>query len=337
MAVIMRNTSDKEHLCATHRNHWQALRLICLLVVAGSAGADDFLAGERNRAPLSGLFLLNAVNVTADDSWRADWTTISHSARDQNADGAILFDGETSVLALTMNKRWSQRWSTSATLPYVWHSGGALDRFIDNWHNAFGLPDGIRNDRPRNALQFEFATPDDVVLARTQNTHGIGDMTLGARRSLGQPDSAWSLLLGLKLPLGDAARLTGSGAMDATIALGWTNTTDDQRWQFTANAGVALLGDADIKLQRQRSNTAFAQFSVVRRVSERLRLGARIYTHGAPLAAGPDAVSATAVGLAVGGQLALGDEVALNITVGEDLSVEVLPDVSFRIGLTMRH
>ncbi|MEO0574459.1 MAG: DUF3187 family protein [Pseudomonadota bacterium] len=332
----MRKAPSKKHRLVSAHHAARCGVTVLALLLTGTAAATDFLAGERNRAPLAGVFLLNAVDVTDAPAWTADWTTASHSARDGSQATGILFDGETSMLTLGFNATLSDRWSAAVSAPYVWHSAGALDGFIDGWHDAFGLPDGIRNERPDDTLEFRYTDAGNDVFNLSRNTKGIGDMTLGARRQLGDLSGPWSLLLGLKLPTGSAEKLTGSGSADATVALGWQQQSTQSGWSFDANLGAAFLGDADLTLRNQNDTVVFGQLSAARRITQALTLGARIQVHTAALSNGPDPLSDTAVALVLGGSLALGRDWQLNITVTEDLSVEVLPDVTFRVGLAFK-
>lgn len=332
----MRKAPIKKHRFVAARRSACWYLAVTLLSLAGNANAAEFLAGQTNHAPMAGLFLLSAVEVHDRTAWTADWTTASHSARDGTNTNGVLFDGETSILSLGYSKNMSERWSVSVSVPYIWHSAGALDDFIDGWHDTFGLPDGIRNDRPNDLLELRYQDAGNDVFNLTRNTKGIGDIKLGARRQLGDLQGPWSLLVGLKAPTGSASRLTGSGSADATVALAWRHQSADGVWAFDANVGAAMLGDTDLELNDQNNAAAFGQFSAARRFGQKLTLGARMLLHSAAVDSGPDPLSDTAVGLVVGGSLALGRDWNLNITVTEDLSVEALPDVTFRIGIAFR-
>jgi Protein of unknown function (DUF3187) len=71
-------------------------------------------------------------------------------------------------------------WEWGVQIPYVGYDGGSLDSFIEDWHAAFGLPKGGRNNAPRNRLNFFYQRNGVTQLSLTNASAGIGDVRLTA-------------------------------------------------------------------------------------------------------------------------------------------------------------
>lgn len=316
-----------------------AVMVLSLGLAAGGAHAQtpDFTAGTRNLSPVAALFALEPPVPRAADGVSLSLAAVSHSIGESEGNNVVLFDGETNVLSLTATRGVGANWRLALTLPYVWHDSGTLDSFIDDWHSWFGFPDGIRDEVPRDDLRFEYRRGGERVIDLTRNTRGIGDLRVAAGWSPPALSSrGLSLSLGAKLPTGDAAKLTGSGAVDISAALHWRRDEADRRWAFDASAGVALLGEADIDLGDQRRVAWLGHLGAAYRITDRLTLGGRAQFHAGPVADAPDPLSAASVIVVVGGAVAFGRDWRLDITVDEDLNVETAPDVVFRAALVRR-
>lgn len=314
-----------------------ALLSLALLATAGRADTLDFANGVRNLSPVAGLFGLAPPLPDGDDGIAVRLATASHSIGESEGNDAVLFDGETTELSVTATWSPGAEWRFSATLPYLWHSAGALDGFIDDWHAFFGFPDGIRDDVPRNQLRFQYRADGQSVIDLTRNRHGPGDARVAARWSPRRLAAhGLAVAVGVKLPTGSASRLTGSGATDVSAVLNWQRDRPDARWALDASAGVSRLGDADIALPGQRRTVWIGHFGAGYRVSDRFVLGARLQAHQGLVRDAPDPLNDASIIITTGGSLALGDAWRLDITVDEDLNVETAPDVVLRLGLARR-
>lgn len=325
------------------QNRWH--RLVCALAIGLCASPSqaqdeanlDFTAGARNLSPVAALFALEPPVPKTQDGVTVSLSTASHSVGESEGNNIVLFDGETNVLDAVGTFSIGDDWRVAITVPYIWHATGSLDPLIDGWHQFFGFPDGIRDDVPRDDLQFEYLRGGTPVVDLTRNTRGLGDVRLAASWS---PETlarhGLSLAVGVKLPTGDADDLTGSGSTDVSAVLHWRRQAPTSRWLVEGSAGVAALGDADLALGDQRSTAWLGHVAVGYTVTPRLTLGTRLQLHSGPVADGPDPLSATSVLLTTGGSIAFNDDWRLDITFDEDINVETAPDIVFRFALSRR-
>jgi len=94
----------------------------------------------------------------------------------------FLFDGEVSVINLTVGYAFSPRWQAMVTLPYHSYGGGFLDRPIENFHEAVGLGHNGRPYLPRNSIHVVARLGDQQqVIVTDDGSSGLGDAVLTAR------------------------------------------------------------------------------------------------------------------------------------------------------------
>lgn len=171
---------------------------------------------------------------------RLDWTT-EYFERGNDRE-ALTLDAETRRLALSYRRGFGgsivplQGWEWSAELPLLDSGGGSLDGLIENWHELFGLPNGGREQAPRDRYRIRYVRDGVTLLDLEKGQTGLGDLRLGVGRALGE---RWTLRAMLQLPTGDAGRLSGGhtgGALwtDFTLPLGAS-----ERASLTLSGGVA--------------------------------------------------------------------------------------------------
>lgn len=304
--------------------------------MAGVASAEA--PGGINLAPPQGLFGFPGGQFDAPlpATWRFGLltTTASFSMIERSATESLYLDGETVELRAYAERRVGDHWSLAIEIPYRWHESGGLDTLIDTWHKAFGLPDGVRDDRPQDQLRLRYVRDGAVIFSIDGATRGVGDARLTARRALG-PN--WIASAAIKLPTGDADRLTGSGGADVSAGLWWrSDRPPGTRVRYTAAAGALYLGASDLDLPGPATFGWFAQAGVEIGISDVITLGGRLQATSAVADSALSAFGEPGVMLVVGGEARLPASLALTISVSEDLSVETAPDVTFNVGLRWR-
>jgi hypothetical protein len=250
---------------------------------------------------------------------------------------SLLLDGETHRTALTV--RYGTRGAEwGVEVPYLSHSGGSMDSFIENWHETFGMRNGGRHEVPRHQLGYIYQRNGIELLRLTRTARGVGDMRVyGARpllRDEGDVDVA--LRTSLKLPTGESSELLGSGAYDLALWLsaGCSQTACPGTVRWTAGGGVLWLGQGDVLPQLQRKLVSFGGIGMGWRALETvvlktdLRLHSRFYD-GSEL----EPLHATTVQLLLGALWNITARTTLEVGLSEDLKVYSAPDVSLMINL----
>ena len=218
------------------------------------------------------------------------------------------------------------------------HRGGALDGFINDWHDAFGLPTLGRDSVANNQLQFVYTRDDRSQVNIQSSTTGLGDIIFFAGKTVKPAKKVDLTLRGqLKLPTGDADRLMGSGSTDFSLAA--TITRKWGTWLGSARLGGSYLGTGDVLPQLQRNwvgfGTAFLGWRPFRALAFKLQLDTQtsIYRDS-----DIDQLTDPAFQLSIGGSIKVARSTFLDLSVTEDeINPDVSSDVSFQLRLRTTH
>lgn len=317
--------------------------------VATAAELEIAPFSSFNQSPLVQIFGLphdtNAAIVPHGKlQFKLNQDLSSNYTTNKNSREQITLDGETYRAAVVVNYGVAPRFEVALDIPYLVIGGGALDRFVVDWHNTFNLPQGGRDVAANGQINYNYKKDGISRLQMNHSASGIGDITVAAGYSLYDSREAdyadkLALRVGIKLPTGKSSDLLGSGGSDfllqlcgsmdkysefGTIALygslGAVVMTNNHilNEQHNPLAGVATLGLG-------WSPSSWVSFKT------QLNGNTALY-HDSALAE----LSTDPVMLIVGGTIKLPNQYLLDIGVSEDLAVATAPDVSFHLGLNKK-
>jgi hypothetical protein len=261
---------------------------------------------------------------------------------DTRNDEGILLDGETYVATLGLRYGLSDQLQLGIDLPWVWHSAGFLDSFINDWHDFFGLPDGDRDDLKNNQLDYRYSRNGEERLRLQDKTDSLGDVRLQlAWQFKTTEQSAFTLQAQVKVPTGDADKLTGSEAWDVSLAIsaqrnftfGNNQIESKGRGAFWGGFGISWLGDGEVLEEDVEDFVASGWLGAGWSPLDWLSLKAQIDSHSALYDSDLRNLGDPAVILTLGGTLGLGEKTFLDVGVGEDLNVNASPDITFHLQL----
>ena len=242
---------------------------------------------------------------------------------------SITIDGETYRLALTLRIGANKDMEYGIELPFVAHSRGFMDNFIEGWHDAFGLSNAKRNATTSNTLRYEYQRNGVTLPGFTQPNEGVGDIRLYAAKQLHTgKTSALSAHVSIKLPTGKASRLRGSGGTDISMSLAHLK----QRWlssqQLTTflNGGLLLPGDSDYFQEIQRDVVGFGSTGIVWRAGKRIDLKAQLDGHTSFYKSNLPQLGKYTIQLTIGGSVHLSSGARLDIALGENLFTDTTLD-----------
>lgn len=263
---------------------------------------------------------------------RLDLSWGSTALIQQSGSETLVVDAETREARLTLQAPLSGRFSFQLQLPYRYTGAGSLDGFIDGWHDAFGLPEGARSELPSDDINITYVRDRYRQLSMTSSVSGLADV----QASLGYDvvasnESALAAWLNVKLPTGNADKLTGSGATDVSFTLAGERRLND-RWSTFGQASITWLGDGDLLSYKQRSVVWSGLAGLSGQVWRGLSLKAQIDAHTAAFDSDLDFLG-EAIVLTVGGDYRFASGWRMDLGVSEDIAVERSPDVVFLFGV----
>ena len=319
---------------------WKVVTSVILTL--SSVDAYTEALPDHDNGPLTGIF---GFPDSADNSeiilhgrheWDTSLITASHSIDDTRGDENLLFDGETTRLALGYRYGFSDKLQIGIEIPYLWHQSGSLDSAIDRWHKIFGLPDGARDTRAQDQLEFRYSTPDGTVLDFGDNSNGFGDVRLLAGLQLSKTALRSMILqLGIKAPTGDSATLLGSGGADLSvgIAVDITELWGNAKLSGLYRANVTRLGKPDWLADRYNEVVGQLAFGIAYQVRQNIELRMQSRIRSAVYDSAIENLGDPSVALTFGADFRIAERYRLALSVGEDLLPSSAPDVSFQLAL----
>lgn len=308
---------------------------IALLLVAPLAAAGPFPGRDLNPL-LAGFGLPSALPARlANDSWSvaADLNWASTSLVQRAGTEQLIADAETREARVTIGRSWSSGFAAQLELPYRYTGGGVLDDAIDSWHDLFDLPAGARSTMPTDRIRIVYQRAGATLVDIDSPVSGLADASLdfgySLRSTTATAVAAW---LSVKLPTGDAARLTGTGATDVSLAIAGEQQLGED-WSVFGQAGVTWLGDGE-RLAALQSDLVWNGFAGVGwRAWRGLQLKAQLDAHSAVFEDSDLDFLGAALVLTVGGDYRFESGWRLDVAVSEDIAVESASDVVFLFGL----
>jgi len=261
----------------------------------------------------------------------------NHYRLSERAGDALILDGETLRLRAYVEQPIGRRWSIAVDVPYIRKSGGGLGDLMDCWHSAFGLPDGSRNFRPADLLEFELRDPNGPFFRLDGSGAGLGDVQLGVARRIGAADRV-AVRATVKLPTGSERLLAGSGEADFVLSA-LRVREGNLRGQPAAyfHGGAIIKPDQPRNVRFPVEDTALAAvLGGALTIRPRFGIKGQLDINSALYDSQLEEIGQTAVQATLGGWLRFGDSGLFEYAVSEDVHVSTTPDVVFFFNLSWR-
>jgi hypothetical protein len=259
----------------------------------------------------------------------------------ENSREHITLDGETTRFTVAARYGLFPRLELGVKIPYISHSGGFLDGFIESYHGAFGFPNGGRDQAPQKRLLYRYRRDGVEKIRIDSSGSGIGDLLLTTAFPLyEEKNQGMTLNAALKLPTGDSDQLRGSGSTDLSLwlheGIGSTLAAAGN-WASYGSAGILFMTEGNVLPDQQKRWVGFGSLGIGWAPLDWISLKVQADAH-TPFFRDSELkeISATAVQLIVGGTISFSERMALDIGVSEDLIVNTSPDVVFYFTLRTR-
>ena len=246
----------------------------------------------------------------------------------------LLIDGETWRLNLLYRHRFGENWTVSIGAPWYRHSGGFLDDAVDAWHGLTNLPDGNRNRRGEDELQYLYEVAGQRRFLFDDASYGIGDVRIGLSRTYGA-DRGITFKATLKVPTGDRGALTGSESTDLAVSLlsRHARTIGGAPAGIYWGGGAVRLGESEVFSLPSQDWVVFGVFGAGWQPLRRVGFKAQLDAHSNYFSSALDELGSSAVQASVGGWWESASGRTLTFAFSEDLIVKSAPDFGIHIGL----
>jgi len=309
---------------------------LCLCIFSSITGsvysATPLQTHDMNPLTLVyGLPLVSPARLSQQSTFSAS-LNVSNTINTEDTNNEQLFiDGETSELNLIYSFPVSDKSSITIRLPVISHNAGSLDSFIDDFHQAFGFPEGDRPNFAADQFLFLYQQNNADILRVDQANNDIGDLSVEmAFQTFANTNAAGSLYSSIKLPTGDSELLTGSGEIDVAV---WY--ADEHRykadWTRYYNIGLLITGDTDILPGLQKTNIYFGTAGIEWQTTASLSLNIQLDFHTAFYNSDTRFLG-DSVQISSGGHIHFSRDSRLDIVVVEDIYIGASPDVTFQLG-----
>ncbi len=320
------------------------IRMACILLLLAAGQAFAMELGPlqtTNRLPLYMMFLTpRPTKAQLPDPGRLETSlAVEYNSvfLEESSDRwNVLMDMEMTVLDFSLVYGLSRRMALKVDLPFVSMSNGFLDGFLESYHDALGVPNAGRDNRPENVFAYRIIKDGELWFEGETGTLRPTDMTLSAQYQLGSVSSgrgtrSSALMLSLKLPTGDTDQGLGSGELDVGVyvPIQWSGNP----WSFYLMPGFALINDPDSRQAEIGADNSFSLFiGTAYDYSERLRLLAQLNFHTSPVEETEISdLDDGALELSLGFQRRFKEHMALEFAFSEDLT-RAAPDFNIRLG-----
>ena len=238
-------------------------------------------------------------------------------------------DGESQDVRLRYEGAIGPRFAWLGELAWRNLSGGSLDHVIEQWHSLFGLPNGSRKHLPQDDLLIEYRRDDTELFRVDQDASGLADIPIALGYQVASSGrSALAAWLTVKLPTGDADKLTGSGATDVAVSLAG-QTQLAEHWQLFGQVDATWLGTGEILADLQKNYVWSALAGVSWNAWRTLDLTVQFAANSSVFDAESTNLAGDAVVLSFGGSYRTSGGWRWDIGMSEDVQVDASPDANF--------
>lgn len=181
----------------------------------------------RSDMPLSRIFLqMPAESARVTDPGGNDVRLQSSYTSVFTGDGEngtfVSEDGEILAVDGAWRHGFGSGLEAGVQVPVIYASSGFLDSFVNDYHDAFNLPDAGRDEAPTDQYSAVFVNDGVEAWQLEEDSVGLADIPLWIAASLAEESEDVATVkakLALELPTGNAERGFGNGKLDGGLQL----------------------------------------------------------------------------------------------------------------------
>jgi len=305
-----------------------------LLASSNSADFYPFETREQNLFNLihgQALPTNASLNKESQGSWTSSLAITNTLNIESNSNEDIYLDYEAYRFNLSYQYGFNHHWNLKVDVPLIYQGAGVLDSTIDSWHKFFGFPRGHRPYVENNHYDIQYTYQSQSLLNLDESSTSLGDIQIAIARSIMEDtNTTISLWTGLKLPTGDEARLTSSGAADISAWLA-LNRQLTNSWVINMNAGAVVLGGSNYRNIPLSEYALYGHLMLGWLASDDISLKMQLQGHTSYYDQSQLKILGDTYFLILGGTITFDRCNQLDIAMSEDINVDASPDASLLI------
>ena len=222
-------------------------------------------------------------------------------------------------------------------LPFAHTSGGFLDSFIIDYHDAFGLPDQDRHSHPLDEFEIAAHRGTREVWSVDEENGTMLDVPLTLSWQVADPADGLGLAVrgGIELPTGNDDRGYGNGELDTSVGVVLETHWAGVGWYGHVQHTFAGTPDQSSSAGFRFRDVTSAGAAIEAPLSDGLAALLQVEWETSTLRdLGIDAASRDQVLLWVGGRIRLDLDTHMELGFGEDLASAVSPDFTAWLALS---
>ena len=274
----------------------------------------------------------------AEATMALEYSSIFYDYRNDRWD--FLIDMEILVVDLSMVYGITDNLAIRLDLPFVSMRDGFLDGFLQNYHDALGVSNYGREDRPTDTFAYRATKDGTLWIQGESDALKLGEVRVSTQvgfppASMGGGILHSAALFTVKLPTGDSNQGMGSGETDVGFYLPvqWNR----MQWSFFLMPGTAWISDPETLGAQVSARNSLSLFAGAawRSSSQWCWLVQANYYSSPFESSGLNELDTGALELSLGFQRSISNALSLEFVFSEDLTRPV-PDFNLRLGLTWK-
>ncbi|MBT8437341.1 MAG: DUF3187 family protein, partial [Gammaproteobacteria bacterium] len=244
---------------------------------------------------------------------------------ESKSDESLVIDAENYRYELGLSYR-KDNWLTQVNIPFMANSGGELDGLIDGWHDFFGLPEGDRDDFPKDDINIAYVRDGVVEYSQDGSSSGLGDLSIALGHQL---TDGPAVFVGVELPTGSQSDYSGNEAIDLAI---WVTHEQQIDTEMTVYGlfGLSFPGDDGSLEGLVVDEIWVAQAGLDYRFNDNLIATVQLDFHSETIADSDLKAFGNSLQIQLGlGFLQLFENHRLDLFFSEDIMVGTAPDITF--------
>lgn len=321
--------------------------LLLALLFSNTGHAQQLLPAKiRNMNPFIigyGAVIPDSPFLIDQDEWMASLKLelANNSITADTANEEIFIDGETYLADINLRYGYNRDIELLVAIPLIYHSSGFLDQVIKSWHDLWGMSNDRRDVFPNNQLQYEYSRNGNTLINISSGIGGLGDMVFGLKynNKPGSESTSIAYRMDLKLPTGNADKLTGSGATDVALSVHAANTSLLRKNDITlyGGAGLVALGKGDILPDIQKDYVGNAYVGTSWQTTTNLALIAQLSFQSSYYESDLNQLGANSFQLYLNGAYAGRNNITYEFGFGENLATDTTPDFLLYFAVNKRY